>query len=57
MVYLVLSEYAILNAWTAPWIWPVRPPHDAGAALCGTLAFIIGMAIITARGAAHRLAE
>jgi hypothetical protein len=57
MAYLVLSECAILNAWTTPWIWPVRPPHDAGAALCATLAFLAGTAIITARGAAQRAAE
>jgi hypothetical protein len=57
MTYLVLSECAILNAWTTPWIWPARSPHDAGAALCATLAFIAGTAIITARGAARRAAE
>ena len=49
MAYLVLSEYAILNAWRTPWIWPARPPHDAGAALCATLAFVVGTAIITVR--------
>jgi hypothetical protein len=57
MAYLVLSEYAILNAWTAPWIWPTRPPHDAGAALCAALAFLAGVAIITARGDGRRAAE
>ena len=42
MAYLVLSEYAILNARRTPWIWPARPPHDAGAALCAALAFVAG---------------
>jgi hypothetical protein len=57
MVYLVLGEYAILNAWRTPWIWPTRPPLDAGAALCATLVFVAGTVIITARGARHRAAE
>ena len=57
MAYLVLSEYAIQNAWRTPWIWPDRPPHDAGAALCATLAFVAGTALITARGSRHRGAE
>jgi len=43
MTYLVLSEYAIQNAWRTPWIWPDRPPHDAGADLCATLAFVAGL--------------
>jgi hypothetical protein len=55
--YLALSEFAILNTWTTPWIWPTRPPHDAGAALCAALVFVAGAAIITARGARRRAAE
>jgi len=57
MAYLVLSEYGILNAWRTPGIWPARPPHDAGAALCATLAFFIGTAIITALGPLRRVSE
>jgi hypothetical protein len=55
--YLALSEFAILNTWTTPWIWPTRAPHDAGAALCAALAFVAGVAVITARGALQRAAE
>jgi hypothetical protein len=54
MSYLVLCENALLNGWTTPWMWPARPPHDAGAALCAALAFITGTAIITAGGAGQR---
>jgi hypothetical protein len=50
MVYLLLSEYAIFNAWRTPWVWPARPAHDAGAALCAALAFVVGAATITALG-------
>jgi hypothetical protein len=57
MTYLVLSEDAILNAWRSPWIWSARPPHDLGAALCATLAFVAGTAIITALGPRQRAAE
>jgi hypothetical protein len=57
MAYLVLSEDAILNAWRTPWIWPTRPSHDAGAALCAALVFVAGTAITTARGARQRAHE
>ena len=57
MAYLALSEYAIQNAWRTPWIWPDRPPHDAGAALCATMACVAGTALITAHGVRQRAAE
>lgn len=56
MAYLVLSEAAILSAWRTPWIWPARSPDDVGAALCATLAFVAGTAIITVRGPRQRWA-
>ena len=54
--YLVVGMYALYSAWhgmttTTPWIWPARPPHDAGAALCAGLVFAAGIAAITVRGA------
>jgi hypothetical protein len=51
MAYAVLADYAISAAWTTPWIWPARPPHDLGAALCAGLVFALGVAAITVRGA------
>jgi hypothetical protein len=44
-------------ALTTPWIWPARPPHDLGAAICAGLAFTAGMVVITVRGARDPMGE
>ncbi len=54
--YLVVAVYALYTDWhgpalTTPWIWPARPPHDVGAAICAGLVFAAGIAVITVRGA------
>jgi hypothetical protein len=54
--YLVAGVYALYTQWhgpalTTPWLWPARPPHDPGAAICAGLVFAIGLAVITVRGA------
>jgi hypothetical protein len=54
--YLVVGAYGLYTQWhhpalTTPWIWPARPSHDLGAALCAALVFTAGIAVITARGA------
>jgi hypothetical protein len=54
--YLVPGAYAIYTQWhhpalTTPWLWPGRPPHDLGAAICAGLVFATGAAMITVRGA------
>ena len=54
--YLVVGAYGVYTQWhgtalTTPWIWPARPPHDLGAAICAGLVFTFGMAVITVRGA------
>jgi hypothetical protein len=51
MVFALVADYAILEAWTTPWIWPARPPHDRGAALCAALSFALGLATATLHGA------
>jgi hypothetical protein len=51
MVFALVADYAIIEAWTTPWLWPARPPHDAGAALCAALAFAAGLLVTTCRGA------
>jgi hypothetical protein len=56
LVYMVVGMYGLYTDWhgpalTTPWIWPARPAHDLGAALCASLAFAIGLAVITLRGA------
>jgi hypothetical protein len=54
--YLMVGVYALYTQWhgpalTTPWIWPARPPHDLGAAVCAGLVFIAGMAVFAVRGA------
>jgi hypothetical protein len=54
--YLVVGAYGLYTQWhrpalTTPWIWPARPPHDLGAAICAGLVFTVGIAVITVRGA------
>jgi hypothetical protein len=54
--YLLVGTYALYTDWhpptlSTPWIWPARPPHDLGGALCAAAVFAAGMAVITLRGA------
>jgi hypothetical protein len=54
--YLPIAIYALYTQWhrpalTTPWIWPARPPHDIGAAVCAGLVFFAGMAAIAVHGA------
>jgi len=60
--YLVVGVYALYTQWhhpalTTPWIWPARPPHDLGAAICAGLAFTAGLAVFAVRGARDRADE
>jgi hypothetical protein len=51
MAYMLVAEFALSGAWTTPWAWPARPPHDVGAALCAAVVFAAGAAVTTVRGA------
>jgi hypothetical protein len=56
VAYLVAGAYALYTQWhgpalTTPWLWPARPPHDLGAALCAGLVFTAAVAVTTVRGA------
>ena len=60
--YLVVGAYGLYTQWhhpalTTPWIWPARPPHDLGGAICAGLVFAIGVAVITMRGARDPVGE
>jgi hypothetical protein len=57
MAYLVVTLNALEGAWTTPWIWPGRPPHDRAAALCAALVFAAGVVVITVRGARDTVRE
>ena len=57
--YLVAGVYALYTQWhgpalTTPWIWPARPTHDIGAALCAGLVFVAGTVLVTIRGGRDR---
>jgi hypothetical protein len=54
--YLLVGVYGLYTQWhhpalTTPWIWPARPAHDLGAAICAGLVFTAGVAVIAVRGA------
>jgi hypothetical protein len=54
--YLLAGVYGLYTQWhpptlTTPWLWPARPPHDLGAAVCAALLFAAGLAVITVAGA------
>jgi hypothetical protein len=51
MAYWLATESALAARWTTPWIWPARPPHDRGAAICASLVFAAGTAVLTLLGA------
>jgi len=57
--YLVTAVYALYTQWhppalTTPWLWPARPPHDLGGALCAGLVFTSGAVVLAVRGARDR---
>jgi hypothetical protein len=60
--YLMVGVYSLYTQWhhpalTTPWIWPARPPHDLGAAICAGLVFTVGLAVYAVRGARDRADE
>jgi hypothetical protein len=57
MGYMAFCQYALLEAWTAPWTWPVRPAADRGAWICACLVFMAGLLLVTVRGPRTRLTD
>jgi hypothetical protein len=51
LAYWLIAESALAEGWTTPWIWPGRPPHDTGGAICAGLVFAAGLAAFTVWGA------
>ena len=51
MAYLVLTETMLAGGRASPWVWPTKPPHDLGAALCAAGVFAAGALLIMLRGA------
>jgi hypothetical protein len=50
MAYLLIIEGALAHRSTTPWVWPTRPPHDRGGAICACLVLAAGLVLITVRG-------
>jgi hypothetical protein len=57
MGYMAFCQYALLEAWTAPSTWPVRPPADRGAWICASAVFAAGLLLFTIRGPRTRLSD
>ncbi len=57
VAYLGVTTPALGAGWTTPWIWPARPPHDRGAAICAAVVFAAGIAVVTVRGARDSVRE
>ena len=57
MGYMAFCQYALLESWTAPWTWPVRPPADRGAWICASLVFAADLLLFTVRGPRTRLSD
>jgi hypothetical protein len=55
--YLGITLPALTGGWATPWMWPARPPHDRGAAICAALVFAAGLAAVTLRGARDSVRE
>jgi hypothetical protein len=60
--YMVVGAYGLYTQWhgpalTTPWIWPARPPHDLGAAICAALVFTLGIVVTSVRGARDPVGE
>jgi hypothetical protein len=54
---MMFCQYALLESWTAPWTWPVRPPADRGAWICACATFAAGLLLFTTRGPRTRLSD
>ena len=50
MAFLLITEGALAHGSTTPWVWPTRPPHDRGGAICACLVLAAGLVLITVRG-------
>jgi hypothetical protein len=50
LTYLAVAEFALAENWTTPWVWPARPTHDLGAALCAATICAAGALILTLHG-------
>ena len=57
MGYMVFCQYALLEAWRAPWTWPARPPADRGAWICASVILAVGLLLLTILGPRTHLSD
>jgi hypothetical protein len=57
MGYMVFCQYALLEAWRAPWTWPARPPADRGAWISASVIFAVGLLLLTVLGPRTHLSD
>jgi hypothetical protein len=50
MAFLLITEGALAHRSVTPWVWPTRPPHDRGGAVCACLVIAAGLVLITLCG-------
>ncbi|HEX4288068.1 MAG TPA: hypothetical protein VH021_04085 [Trebonia sp.] len=55
--YMLFCQYALLEAWRAPWTWPVRPPAARGAWICASVICAASLLLFTIRGPRTRLSD
>jgi hypothetical protein len=48
--YMAFGQYALLQAWRAPWAWPVRSPSDRGAWIAACAVYAVALFLFAVRG-------
>ena len=55
--YMAFCQYALSEAWNAPWTWPARPPGDRGGWIAATAVLAVALLAYTLRGPRTRLSD
>ena len=48
--YMAYCQYALTEAWSAPWTWPARPPADRGGWIAAMTVLAVALLAYTLRG-------
>ncbi len=48
--YMVFCQFALIEAWSAPWTWPARPPADRGGWIAAVTVLATALLAYTLRG-------
>lgn len=48
--YMAFCQYALTEAWSAPWTWPGRPPADRGGWIAAMTVLAVALLAYTLRG-------